>query len=358
MKKNAAIIFALTFLCLINTTHAQYREINYLPDSIRIEFPDQRSFVIFEMRKFKDNSKFIETFPSRLTDLITYIKKALPSDGGTLTPKRIDINVTAENEKLILSSQAGSFYKPEGEKIEITVSEASQQTHITVKQNTIEQLLPPGWELYINVKNVKVTVYANSLADLEALSRQNFVLAVAALQSDPKIEYARRKRIQSRMVISQDKVLNQKIDYHHPSDMLFITGHAGVGLIQDNFYPELSISAGFYFIDRFNRKNHRVELIYNNKFFTKIKTESFELNTNSFLSVAYSKNFSYTKKDQWTTFGAGLLINRAGSYFSGKTAMFFISTDIGSSKLNLVPEFYLTEDFSKFAFGLKLNYTF
>ena len=93
-------------------------------------------------------------------------------------------------------------------------------------------------------------------------------------------------------------------------------------------------------------------------FFTKIKSESFALDNNSFLSVGYSKNFSDTKTGRWTTIGAGLLVSKSGNYFKGNTAKFFISTDIGNSKLNLVPEFYLTDNFSKFAFGLKLNYSF
>jgi hypothetical protein len=95
-------------------------------------------------------------------------------------------------------------------------------------------------------------------------------------------------------------------------------------------------------------------------YFAQSKTEGgYSSNVNSFLSVAYSENHSKkSARPMWIGIGAGLLVRQSGNYFTGKTARFFLTTDIGSPKLNLVPEFYLTDDFKKFQFGLKLSYSF
>jgi hypothetical protein len=60
----------------------------------------------------------------------------------------------------------------------------------------------------------------------------------------------------------------------------------------------------------------------------------------------------------WGGIGAAILVHETENFFQGKTAKLFILSDLGSTRLNIVPEFYLTNDFKKFQFGLKLNYAF
>jgi hypothetical protein len=80
---------------------------------------------------------------------------------------------------------------------------------------------------------------------------------------------------------------------------------------------------------------------------------------NSFLSVSFAKNFSKGYgRPSWTGIGAGLLVRTSGDYFKGNTLKLFMFNNIGSSRLQIVPEFYLTDDFKKFSFGMKLRCVF
>jgi hypothetical protein len=52
-----------------------------------------------------------------------------------------------------------------------------------------------------------------------------------------------------------------------------------------------------------------------------------------------------------------MVYNRS-DVFTGKTLKIFFESDIGSPKLNILPELYLTNDLKHSVFGLKLNYKF
>ena len=75
------------------------------------------------------------------------------------------------------------------------------------------------------------------------------------------------------------------------------------------------------------------------------------------MSLSYSRNFR-PGRERFFGVGVGYLLNSKGSIYNGKTMKISILSDIGHPKINLVPEFYLTDDFKEFAFGLKLGYKF
>ena len=58
------LILTVVLLCLFGSAQAQ-QKINYYPDSIRIEMPDQHTLIVFEMRQFKNDLDFIKNFPAR-----------------------------------------------------------------------------------------------------------------------------------------------------------------------------------------------------------------------------------------------------------------------------------------------------
>lgn len=55
--------------------------------------------------------------------------------------------------------------------------------------------------------------------------------------------------------------------------------------------------------------------------------------------------------------GIGEPANRS-DLFRGKTLKLFLETDIGSSKLIIVPELFLTDDYKEAIMGVKLGYRF
>lgn len=52
------------------------------------------------------------------------------------------------------------------------------------------------------------------------------------------------------------------------------------------------------------------------------------------------------------------MIHNRSDMFTEKTLKIFLESDIGSEKLNIVPELFLTDDLKKSVFGIKLNYKF
>ena len=143
-----------------------------------------------------------------------------------------------------------------------------------------------------------------------------------------------------------------------PLDYLELNLSLGIGLLGDKFYPELNPVVSLYFYDRFNRPNHKVTFLYNNQFLAERTGGGFSLRTNSFISLFWSKNINFKGgTPSWLGIGGGFLVRRSGDYYTGKTAKFFISKDLGSG-ISLTPEFYLTNDFKNFQTGIRLSYTF
>jgi hypothetical protein len=141
-------------------------------------------------------------------------------------------------------------------------------------------------------------------------------------------------------------------------DMLELSGGAGFGFLGDKFYPELDLNVRLRFGNRYKSDNHMVSFLYQNLFFAERKTEGgYSNNTNSFLSVSWSKNLSPEKSSpSWFGLGAGYLIQKKGDYFTGKTAKFFVTETIGH--FTVTPEAYLTNSFKNFQMGMRLSYTF
>ena len=94
-------------------------------------------------------------------------------------------------------------------------------------------------------------------------------------------------------------------------------------------------------------------------FLTEKAVEGYNVNTNAFLSGTFEKNFNRkSSQANWSGLGFGFLVNRSGDYFKGNTAKFFITHNFAGSRISVVPEFYLTDDFRKFLFGVTMRFSF
>lgn len=348
-------IILLAFLipaCFAGSVFAQPVFKSY-PDSIRVELPDLGAIVVFEMRNYPQANEVIRGFPQALAETLDMVKK---SSTSSLTPQHIEIQIMPEGMKEI-----GISMKPYGEKRLVTIQPIAQpQTKMTMlKDRGIVELLPPGWELYLLAKEYRVKVYAADFASMEAITTQNFTLVVDAINSDKGMPTLWRKSIDAQAVIRGNKLERSAVQYIFPGDNISLNLNAGVGLYQNIIYPELSLKLGLSFKDRFRRPNYRIALTYNNLFFAERTSGEFATYINSFLSFSYEKNFNRkTAQAQWSGIGIGFLTRRSNDYFKGNTAKLFITHSIPNSRFSMVPEFYLTDDFKKFTFGMTLKYSF
>jgi hypothetical protein len=349
-------LFLLVLLCPY-FLNAQNR-INYFPDSVRIELPKQHALVVLEMADFKSDSAIIRQLPILFSEWLGYVTKSSPSNFSSTGPYRVDIRVAPGNFREIMSGVGSQSYKPVGEKTLISITPVERpSTSVVVRDNQIVELLPPGWEVMVSADRYKLKVYAESFEGLQGVAGENFAAASDAISNDEPMKHVGKKSIRGRLVLQDGKVLTKDLRYIYPGDNIFLSADAGVGLYGDKIYPELSAKFGLTFKDHFNRKFIRTSLVLNNLFFAEKATEGYDVNVNSFLSVSFERNFNKKfDRPHWAGLGAGFLVNRNGSYFQGNTARFFISHDAG--RFDIVPEFYLTDGFKKFAFGMTLRYGF
>jgi hypothetical protein len=351
-SKNLLILFAF----LVSTgALAQQHPYKPYPDSIRIEFADQKAIAVFELQNFRRDKNVIKDFPLTLAGLLEHIRKSIPeqelNDPHTIT---VVYHHDGKNDRAVDNSSAPREVM---EEIIIQKTEAPV-TEVTIKNNAIVQLLTPGTVVTIKSKLFLITLYAQDFVSLNALTSENLEPVISTIEANDEFKYQGRKGLCVRMVYQNHAIAFNKIEHQFAGDLLGFHPGAGVGIFRDNIYPEFNASIAVYLANRFNKISQRIELTYELKFFTGKTIEGgFQTQTNSFLNLSYARNFA-RERPRWTAIGVGYLLHANGTLYTGKTMKFFLASDIGNSKLNLVPEFYLTDDFKKFAFGLKLNYKF
>ena len=356
MKYLAFVILGL--VCMINTAKAQ--RINYYPDSIRIELPDQKTVLVIEMREFKKNTSYLQKFPAFLKEVLDHVQKSSPPDFAASGPHHINVHLVPEGEKEILSAGGMNSYKPIGEKMMISIRPIEQlETQVTIKEKQIVELLPPGWELSILSKDTRVNIYSENFQSMLDVSNLDFTDASDKLTKEANVASIGKNSIRSRMVFRENKIDQSSFSRKYPGDNIGLGATAGVGLFRDKLYPQLTLNLSLTFKDHFGRQNIRTSLVYDNLIFAEKITEGYQTNVNSFLSLSFEKNFNTKSKGaMWEGIGAGFLVRKNGDYFSGNTAKFFIIHEMENRRISILPEFYLTDDFKKFAFGMTLKYTF
>jgi len=315
-----------------------------LPDSIRVEFPEHHSIVTFELRQYEKNKSVIKNFPNQWGSLLKHIQNSLTTSEKN-KPQQIEV-IYSEKET-------------DGERYKISIQGISNaKTKITVGENTITELLPPGWEVTIKMKDAEAHIYAPDLEQLEKLTDVNMEKVIAQLDNDPATKVRKKFGFISRVIVKESEVQTAQTTHRNSADMLGVHAGAGVGLLQDKLYPEFNFTTSIYLANRYKENHQRISLHYELKLFTgKTLDGGYRTMPASFVSASYALNF---RKDRphWSGIGAGLLVYDRSNFFTGKTLKLFLESDIGSSKLNIIPELYLTNDFKQALFGLKLNYKF
>ncbi len=351
-------VIVVCFLLYAGVSSAQ--RVNYYPDSIRVELPEHHAILVMEMRNYPKNPASLKNIPTLLKETWDAAVQGLTATAPDAPPQRIEARVIPDGEKEIIAWSDDKSFRPVGWKTIIRIVPAQEQaTDLTAVGNKVVELLPTGWEIKISTKDVRIWVYADTYAHLESAIHQNLNPVMEKISSEPNFQRLGKSSIQAFLQLKNDQISQSLMKRKYPGDNLFITGTAGVGLFRDKLYPQLTLSLGITFRDHFGRKNIRTSFLWDNLFFAEKGTDGYLNNVNSFLSLSFEKNFNTkTKSPQWFGIGAGLLTRRNGDYFKGNTAKIFIIHEMENRRISLQPEFYLTDDFKKFAFGMTMKYTF
>lgn len=340
--KTMSNFFLTIALLLPQFIFAQARQ---YPDSIRVELPEQGSIVIFELRVYTKDKEIIGTFPARLGEIITHIKKSIPEsqwrDEYTVlvTPDKTDDN--KKRSHIVITKKKEDV------------------TRLHVEESTVLELLPPGWEITIRSERALVHVYVPDLTALEAISQKNFAPLVTHLATEDEFASPQRMGVFVRVIMRDDQIITADTPGHRlPADMLGLHPGAGVGIAGDRLYPEFNFITAIYLANRFHNNRQRIAAGYELKLFSGRSEENvFHSRPASFVTLSYGINFR-GERPRWTALGVGYMVHNRSDMFTGKTLKLFLESDIGSEKLNLVPELYLTDDFKKSVLGIKLNYKF
>ncbi|NOT74448.1 MAG: hypothetical protein HOP08_05925 [Cyclobacteriaceae bacterium] len=348
----------LLMICAAGYSVVGQSRINYYPDSVRIELPEQKTVIVIEMREMKNSPTFIQDFPTFLKEITEYVRKSNPENFAETGPYHIEVRMVPAGEKEILSVGTSHTYKPVGEKMMITVNKIEQpKTKITVKEKEIIELLPPGWELTISAKEYKVGIYSDSFQSMASVGGLDFRELSDKIVTEADFKHLGKRSIRSRAIFKDNKLDQSSFAKKYPGDKVFLTLGAGIGLYNNMLYPQLSPSVGLIFNDRFTRPRIKISLMADYLFFAQKQTEGYQINVNRFLSTSVEFNFN-PKGVSWTGLGVGFLDRNNGDIFQGNTMKFFISHQLEQKRFTIVPEFYLTDDFKKFTFGTSLRYTF
>ena len=274
MKLSVKRITLLLCLCSLGVM-AQPKP---LPDSIRVELPDQQSIITFELRQYSVNKSLIKEFPSQLNDLLKHVVSSIP-EAERDRPKRISFVYATDDDDV--------------ERYTLSITDVTTpETKAIISQNVMVELLPPGWEINIKMKEAEIHVYAPRLAQLKELTQINLEPVVQQLDANPEMHRQKRFGDISRVVMSNNSVLIDKVSHRSPNDMLGLHAGAGVGLLQDKFYPEFSFMTGFYLANRYRENFQRISAHYELKLFTGKSPEGEYLSwPASFVSVSYALNF-------------------------------------------------------------------
>lgn len=340
--KTTPAFFLMIAILLPAFTFGQTRQ---YPDSIRVELPDPGAIAIFELRVYAKDKEIVRTFPARLATIVNHIKKSIPE--SQLRDSHI-VDVAPDKTD------------DEKKRSHITITKKKADvTRLRVEEDTVLELLPSGWEITIRTERSMVHLYVPEFAELEAISKMNFEPVVTYLATEETFVNPARMGVFTRVVMQNERITPASSPGHRlPADMLGLHPGAGVGLAGDRFYPEFNVITAIYLANRFSNNRQRIAAGYELKLFSgRTEENAFSVKPTSFVILSYGINFR-GDRPRWTALGFGYMVHNKSDIFTRKTLKIFLESDIGSEKLNIVPELYLTDDFKKSVFGIKLNYKF
>jgi len=199
--------------------------------------------------------------------------------------------------------------------------------------------------LQMEDKDYFIRLFVNKLEDAEIVNSPDFT---AKLQ-DADLEIPEtRKKLNAWLLENESGSFNSNfIGEVSPLtlDQLELSAGVGAGLIKNELVSGFNFRVGFAFAKKGIMKNKyfaEYEVLYD---FSNT-TANRKFDTNGFLSLGYSRNFSLDpNKPRWYGISAGYLLDRGNDFFAKNTFKIAVHKQISNS-ITLQPELYIN-DFNK-----------
>jgi hypothetical protein len=316
------------------------RVINRFPDSVRIEIPEKSIIIVLQASNYSATLAAFKEIERTMKDLSKTIADSYTGDNASAHVVRQwkDLNDHTH--------------------IDITENE-TYGARVLSKDHQLMEVLPGGWEFFVEEARYRLYVYADEPGRLAAVNEMEILQVVEKLTASRNFRGG-RKSVKARFIVREGTLAFSDVRYHQPLDMVSLSLSGSVGVLRNRIYPEITGNLGFYIADRFNRQSHRIELSYNTMYFAeRTEQNGFQSNISPFVGISYSKNLGKTGAN-WYGVGAAYLLKQSGEYdfFNGKTMKLFFTSTIADGAFSMIPEFYFTNDFKTTQFGMKLQYRF
>ena len=257
-------------------------------------------------------------------------------------------------------------------KISISLNHKSMVTKISDYENTSKctipsDLNPDSLFAYQEIKlitggGVKFNCYFKDLDEMMLFLKDDWGKSIQSITAEFKnlSFWDKRKAIFLHYRQNGDSIENTYKNWNlqvHLLDQIELRGGAGISFFKGKFMPNFEGQLGLLFNQKGILKNHyfvHYEIMYdfvseNNKMIPQ---------SNHFIDLGYSRNFTKNPdKANWYGVSVGYLISKKSDIFDDHTWRLSVHRKL-SKNIELVPQIYFPNNFSKVFPGLKVNVSF
>jgi len=257
-------------------------------------------------------------------------------------------------------------------KISISLDRKSMVTKITDCDNTAKGLIPSDLKpdslfVYQELKlttreGIKFNCYFKDLDEMLTFLKNDWGKSIQSITDEFKnlLFWDKRKAIFLHYRQNGDRIENTYKNWNlqvYHLDQIELKGGAGISFFKGKLMPNFEGQLGLLFSQKGILKNHyfaHYEIMYdfvseNNKMIPQ---------SNHFIDLGYSRNFTKSPdKSNWYGVSVGYLISKKSAIFDDNTWRLSVHRKL-SKNIELVPQIYFPNNFSKVFPGLKVNVSF
>ncbi|MFA5327181.1 MAG: hypothetical protein WC384_05270 [Prolixibacteraceae bacterium] len=291
---------------------------------------------VYKLNQYTDASKtFGVLFTRNLSEQIRNSEKS----------KKVNIKLDEQNDEFGVqfeNEHNNEYFLPAGlssdstinfQKLNVLTKEGAKINCYFEKFDDLMLFLKNDWDSKIGALSAKINKKSSGY--------ERKAVSVLYKESDGEIQEI-------------NKTWNPKVNN---LDQLQLTGSAGINLFKNSFLPSFKFHLGLVFSQKGIYKHHyfvEYELMYD------FASENDQLlgHTGHFIDFGYMYNFSKNQdKADWYGVSAGYLVHKKSDVFDDHTWRISVRRNI-TKNIELIPQIYFPNDFSKIFPGVGLNVNF